>query len=119
MLWISVDRSSGKPLIRQVYEQIRMHILRGELQAEEHLPSTRELASDLHVSRIIIIEAYDQLLAEGYIESRQGSGTYVAQGTYLYASTLNLRNHHSGLCLLPDARQHKAVPIPQLYAGSI
>ncbi len=37
----------------------------------------------------------------------------------LYASTLNLRNHHSGLCLLPDARQHKAVPIPQLYAGSI
>ena len=83
MLWISVDRSSGKPLIRQVYEQIRMHILRGELQAGEHLPSSRELASDLHVSRIVIIEAYDQLLAEGYIESRLGSGTYVAQGTYL------------------------------------
>jgi len=75
MLWISVDRSSGKPLIRQVYEQIRMHILRGELQAGEHLPSSRELASDLHVSRIVIIEAYDQLRAEGYIESRLGSGT--------------------------------------------
>ncbi len=83
MLWISVDRSSGKPLIRQVHEQVRMHILRGELKAGEHLPSSRELASDLHISRIVIIEAYDQLLAEGYIESRQGSGTYVAQGTYL------------------------------------
>ena len=48
-----------------------MHILRGELKAGEHLPSSRELASDLHVSRIVIIEAYGQLLAEGYIESRR------------------------------------------------
>ncbi len=93
MLWISVDRSSGKPLIRQVYEQIRMHILRGELQAGEHLPSSRELASELHVSRIVILEAYDQLLAEGYIESRQGSGTYVAQGTYLEEASEEQQPH--------------------------
>src|SRR5258708_11639517 len=83
MLWIAVDRSQDTSLIRQVYDQVRLRITRGDLQAGEHLPSTRQLAADLHVSRIVILEAYDQLLAEGYIESRQGSGTYVAEGTYL------------------------------------
>ncbi len=83
MLWIPVDRTAEKPLIRQVYEQIRQQILRGELQAASKLPSTRELAGDLHVSRNVVLEAYDQLLAEGYIESRPGSGTYVAEGAYL------------------------------------
>ena len=85
MLWIAVDRSRDASLIRQVYDQVRLRITRGDLQAGEQLPSTRQLAADLHVSRIVILEAYDQLLAEGYIESRQGSGTYVAEGTYLEA----------------------------------
>src|SRR5215472_13241313 len=85
MLWIAVDRSRDTSLIRQVYDQVRLRITRGDLQAGERLPSTRQLAADLHVSRIVILEAYDQLLAEGYIESRQGSGTYVAEGTYLEA----------------------------------
>jgi GntR family transcriptional regulator / MocR family aminotransferase len=80
MLWIPVDRTAEKPLIRQVYDQIRQQILQGELHAGDRLPSTRELAEDLHVSRNVILEAYDQLLAEGYIESRRGSGTYVAEG---------------------------------------
>ncbi len=82
MLWIPVDRTAEKSLIRQVYDQIRQQILHGELQAGVKLPSTRELAEDLHVSRNVILEAYDQLLAEGYIESRPGSGTYVAEGAY-------------------------------------
>jgi GntR family transcriptional regulator/MocR family aminotransferase len=80
MLWIPVDKTAEKPLIRQVYDQIRQQILHGELHAGDRLPSTRELAEDLHVSRNVILEAYDQLLAEGYIESRRGSGTYVAEG---------------------------------------
>jgi len=83
MVWISINRSRETPLIRQVYDQVRRNILQGELQAGEQLPSTRQLAADLQVSRIVIVEAYDQLLAEGYIESRQGSGTYVAEGAYL------------------------------------
>jgi GntR family transcriptional regulator/MocR family aminotransferase len=81
MLWIPIERSSAKPLIRQVYEQVRTQILCGTLQAGEQLPSTRALATSLHVSRNVVLEAYDQLLAEGYIESRAGSGTYVAEGT--------------------------------------
>src|SRR5579859_6724464 len=79
MLWIPIERSSAKPLIRQVYEHIRAQILRGTLQGGTQLPSTRELAANLHISRNVVLEAYDQLLAEGYIESRAGSGTYVAE----------------------------------------
>jgi GntR family transcriptional regulator/MocR family aminotransferase len=84
VLWIPIERSLTKPLIRQVYEQVRTQILCGTLQAGEQLPSTRALAASLHVSRNVILEAYDQLLAEGYIESRAGSGTYVAEGTHLF-----------------------------------
>ncbi|WP_044640528.1 MocR-like pyridoxine biosynthesis transcription factor PdxR [Risungbinella massiliensis] len=83
MLWIPIDRSSDISLIRQVYQQIRERILNGELQFGEKLPSTRELSSELKVSRNVILEAYDQLLAEGFLVSRRGSGTFVAEGTYL------------------------------------
>jgi GntR family transcriptional regulator/MocR family aminotransferase len=83
MLWITVDRAHKMPIMRQVYDQIRLSIVRGDLRAGEQLPSTRQLARDLRVSRIVIVEVYDQLLAEGYLESRQGSGTYVAQGASL------------------------------------
>ena len=80
MLWIPIERSSAKTLIRQVYEHIRAQILCGTLQGGTPLSSTRELAANLHISRNVVLEAYDQLLAEGYIESRAGSGTYVAEG---------------------------------------
>lgn len=80
MLWIPIERSSAKPLIRQVYEHIRAQILCGTLLGGTQLLSTRELAANLHISRNVVLEAYDQLLAEGYIESRAGSGTYVAEG---------------------------------------
>ncbi|WP_342471158.1 PLP-dependent aminotransferase family protein [Ureibacillus sp. FSL K6-3587] len=83
MIWLEIDRTMDIPLIRQVYEQIRIRILDGELMAGEKLPPTRELASHLGISRNVVIEAYEQLLAEGYIEARQGSGTYVAEGAFL------------------------------------
>lgn len=83
MLWITINRSLDIPLIRQVYEQIRSLILNGDLQSGEKLPSTRELASELKVSRNVILEAYDQLLAEGFLVSQIGSGTFVAEGTFL------------------------------------
>jgi GntR family transcriptional regulator / MocR family aminotransferase len=83
MLWVAVDRSQETSLIRQVYDQIRLSIVRGGLRAGEQLPSTRQLARELGVSRIIIVEVYEQLLAEGYLESRQGAGTYIAEGASL------------------------------------
>ena len=80
MIWIDIDRTSAKPLIRQVFEQIRALILSGKLKAGDRLPSTRSLASELAISRIVVMEAYEQLIAEGYVDSRQGSGTTVAAG---------------------------------------
>lgn len=83
MLWIPIDRSLDIPLIRQVYQQIRERILNGDLQAGEKLPSTRELSFELKVSRNVILEAYDQLMAEGFLISQRGSGTFVTEGTFL------------------------------------
>jgi GntR family transcriptional regulator/MocR family aminotransferase len=90
MFWLSIDRTQNMPMIRQIYEQIRLHILSGELRQGERLPSTRDLAENLHVSRNVIIEAYDQLIAEGYMASLRGSGTYVAEGTYWRQTQLNM-----------------------------
>ncbi|WP_017754082.1 MocR-like pyridoxine biosynthesis transcription factor PdxR [Calidifontibacillus oryziterrae] len=83
MLWIPIDRTLDIPLKRQVYEYIRKLILNGELKAGEKLPATRECASQLGISRNVVIEAFEQLLAEGYIVGRQGSGTFVAEGAFL------------------------------------
>ncbi|GAB6524650.1 hypothetical protein bcgnr5386_54310 [Bacillus cereus] len=83
MLWIPIDRSLDISLIRQVYHQIRERILNGELQSGEKLPATRELSSELGVSRNVILEAYDQLFSEGFLVTRQGAGTFIAEGTYL------------------------------------
>ncbi|PDZ13041.1 MULTISPECIES: PLP-dependent aminotransferase family protein [Bacillus] len=83
MLWIPIDRSLDISLIRQVYHQIRERILNGELQPGEKLPSTRELSSELSISRNVILEAYDQLFSEGFLVARQGAGTFIAEGAYL------------------------------------
>ncbi|MGN4718444.1 PLP-dependent aminotransferase family protein [Bacillus cereus group sp. MYBK226-2] len=83
MFWMPIDRSLDIPLIRQVYQQIREQILNGDLQSGEKLPSTRELSSGLNVSRNVILEAYDQLLAEGFLVAKRGAGTFIAEGTFL------------------------------------
>jgi GntR family transcriptional regulator / MocR family aminotransferase len=76
---IAIDRQSERPLPRQVYDGFRSAILRGELRAGQRVPSSRELATALRVSRFPVLDAYAQLLAEGYFESRIGSGTFVSK----------------------------------------
>jgi GntR family transcriptional regulator/MocR family aminotransferase len=75
---ISVDPASATPRNRQLYDAIRRAILTKQLHPESRLPSTRSLAADLAVSRNTVLLAFEQLLAEGYLESRVGSGTFVA-----------------------------------------
>jgi len=67
-----------EPLSRQIYLWFRQAILRRTMSSAERLPSTRELAEQLHVSRTVVVLAYEQLLAEGFVVGRAGSGTYVA-----------------------------------------
>ncbi|HTW63705.1 MAG TPA: PLP-dependent aminotransferase family protein [Bryobacteraceae bacterium] len=74
---IAVDRKSEKPLHRQIYDAFRAMILERSLQPGQQIPSTRALADELGISRIPTLDAYAQLLAEGYIESRSGAGTFV------------------------------------------
>jgi GntR family transcriptional regulator / MocR family aminotransferase len=69
---------SGVPLYQALYAHMRAAILSGELSGGMKLPSTRALADDLNVSRNTVLNAYRQLLAEGYLESQEGSGTFVA-----------------------------------------
>jgi len=75
---IAVDRKAASPLHRQVYDGYRTAILGGNLRAGQRVPSTRALALELGISRIPVLEAYDQLLAEGYFESQTGAGTFVS-----------------------------------------
>lgn len=78
-LTIPLSKQPG-PLFRQVYMHLRESILSGNLVAGEKLPSTRDLAEQLGISRTVALMAYDQLLAEGFASGRPGSGTYVASG---------------------------------------
>ena len=74
---IELDRASAIPLYRQLYLQIRKQILGGRIQGGVRLPSTRTLSKELALSRITILNAFDQLIAEGFLASRTGAGTYV------------------------------------------
>ena len=73
-----LDETSAVPLYRQIYEAIRRAILNGEFEARMQLPATRILAKQLGVSRMTVINAYEQLFAEGYLEGKTGAGTFVA-----------------------------------------
>jgi GntR family transcriptional regulator/MocR family aminotransferase len=73
-----VNRADNSPLFRQLYQQLRSAILSRRLRPGTKLPSTRELSSQLGVSRSAAVAAYEQLLAEGYTSGRRGSGTYVS-----------------------------------------
>jgi GntR family transcriptional regulator / MocR family aminotransferase len=77
-LLVELDRAAGEPLHRQLANGLRDAIRSGRLVPETRLPSTRVLAEDLGVSRRLVVDAYSQLAAEGFLLSRHGSGTRVA-----------------------------------------
>src|ERR671930_2725643 len=78
-LFIMLDsRRSDRPLYRQIYEAIRTAILSGEFGPGKRLAATRAMARELGVSRITVLNAYEQLLAEGYLDGKIGAGTFVA-----------------------------------------
>jgi len=84
-MWINIDKKSDRPLMRQLYEQIKHLILDGQLAPAGKLPSTRQLAADLGISRSTVLEAYNQLIAEGYLIGNHGSGTVVASGIDVFS----------------------------------
>lgn len=75
---IDLDRSANGSLYRQIYEQLRSAILKGQLAAGTHIPASRTMAGQLGVARNTVLAAVEQLAAEGFLDARQGSGTVVS-----------------------------------------
>jgi len=78
VLNVDIRFSGGKPLYRQLYMAVKGAILDGRLRPGARLPSTRIIAADFNMSRTTVLNAFDQLSAEGYLKARVGSGTTVA-----------------------------------------
>src|SRR5262245_24790341 len=78
-LLVELRREPGRPLRAQLEQGLREAVRGGRIVAGAPLPSSRALARDLGVSRRLVVEAYAQLAAEGYLVSRAGAGTFVAE----------------------------------------
>lgn len=113
--------NDGEPLSRQIYLWFRQAILRDQMKSDERLPSTRELAEHLDVSRTVVVLAYEQLLAEGFVHGRPGSGTYVTGG--LASAPPNLRASRAKVRLSRFGRAVAAaapkIGVPAARAGSL
>jgi GntR family transcriptional regulator/MocR family aminotransferase len=92
----AVKRSTATPLFRQIYAQIRSAALSGVLGPGTKLPSSRALATSLGVARASVVAAYEQLLAEGYVEARAGSGTFVADNLVRLAGASRRSSNRKG-----------------------
>lgn len=75
---LQLDRSSSVPMFRQLYEGIKQSILIGSVEPGMQLPPTRELSQLLNISRQTVLNAYEQLTAEGYLSGVVGKGTFVS-----------------------------------------
>lgn len=74
---IRLDQGAPLPLHQQLYEELRHAILDGRLLPHQRIPSTRSLAKMLGISRTTVMQSYERLLSEGYLETLRGSGTYI------------------------------------------
>ena len=75
----TIDPTSPEPIHRQLYSSLRHAILSRQLSPGTQLPSTCMLASELGLARGTVVNAFSQLFAEGYLESKHGGGTYIAR----------------------------------------
>ena len=76
--FLRLDAGTALPKFRQVQDQLRTAILEGHLRAGTRLPASRILCAELGLSRQTLVRVLENLKAEGYLEARQGAGTYVS-----------------------------------------
>ena len=110
-LLVELDRSGELPLHEQLERSLRENIRSGRLPAGTRLPSTRGLAAELGVSRGVVTEAYGQLGAEGYLETRQGATVRVAMAVRAAVPRAGARS------LLPSFPYHFHPGLPDLAAS--
>lgn len=73
-----IDTKSGVPFYRQIIEQVKFGIARGELSPGDQLPTVRQLAVSLSINPNTVIRAYRELEIEGLLDTHQGSGTFIS-----------------------------------------
>jgi GntR family transcriptional regulator/MocR family aminotransferase len=100
---IVLDPAAAQPLYNQLYVSLRNAVLNRQLAAGARLPSTRDLCTSLAISRNTVVNAFDQLIAEGYLESRVGDGTYVTHA--LPDAHMNVYHHPSPAPVQPSTPQ--------------
>ena len=100
---IIISNSSNRPIYEQITSQIKAQILDGTLTEGQQLPSIRALASDLRVSAITTKRAYADLETQGYIETVQGKGSFVAGGNAELLREERLREVEGWLAKAIDA----------------
>jgi len=97
MIKLNNTTNENTSLYRNLYDNLRKSIISGEYLAGEKLPSSRELSKTLGISRNTVVNCYEQLNAEGYIETRFGSGSFVAENAVQQ--------------FLPESKQIKREPV--------
>lgn len=95
-LSIDLDVNSGTPLFHQLYDALSQGIQKGQIKAGTQLPASRSYAREIGVSRGTVLAAYDQLIAEGYAQSRRGAGVFATDiGTAAKEWLPQTKVHHA------------------------
>jgi GntR family transcriptional regulator/MocR family aminotransferase len=108
---------SEAPLYQRIADSIRADVLGGRLRRGERVPSTRALAKELQVNRNTVAQAYDQLVSEGFLEGRHGSGTYVARE--LPQANFNVKSARRSTHKLKRVALANSPKAPSLYARAL
>ncbi len=99
-MYVPINKNSNTPMAKQIYFYIKSNILDNSLCGNYRLPSSRALAKELSVSRNVVLNAYDQLFAEGYLYSKERSGVFVTDGLSISTNKNHTQinyKHHIGL----------------------
>lgn len=111
---VLIANSSPDPIYEQIIRQIKTQIIAGELGEGEALPSIRKLAQDLQISVITTKRAYDELEAEGFIDTVAGKGTFVAAQNAEFLREKRMKAVEEKLAAAVDEAQLMGMSFEQL-----
>lgn len=112
---IIISNASGKPIYEQITSQMKSLIMAGELVEGQQLPSIRALANDLHISVITTKRAYADLETQGFIETVQGKGSFVAGGNMELLREERLRHIEEMLAAVADEARSAGIDPSDLH----